>query len=119
MRTRSSTRRVLTPSTYWRAAWRPLLAHFTFPETHRPPDPQHQPAGDEVLGVAREVHPAALPAGAAGNDEGSAWPGFIRALVERGLHGVRLVISDDHRGLVRAVHEQLPRWSASFPTALR
>ena len=44
---------------------------------------------------------------AAGNDEGSAWPSFIRSLVARGLHGVRLVISDDHAGLVRAVHEQL------------
>jgi transposase-like protein len=42
-----------------------------------------------------------------GNDEGSAWPRFIRSLVERGLHGVRLVISDDHPGLVAAVHEQL------------
>ena len=44
---------------------------------------------------------------AAGNDEGSAWPAFVRGLVERGLHGVRLVISDDHAGLVKAVHEQL------------
>ena len=44
---------------------------------------------------------------AAGNDEGSAWPTFIRSLVERGLDGVRLVISDDHRGLVKAIHEQL------------
>ena len=44
---------------------------------------------------------------AAGNDEGSAWPAFIRGLVERGLTGVRLVISDDHRGLVKAVREQL------------
>jgi putative transposase len=44
---------------------------------------------------------------APGNDEGSAWPAFIRSLVERGLRGVRLVISDDHRGLVKAVHEQL------------
>jgi transposase-like protein len=42
-----------------------------------------------------------------GHDEGSAWPAFIRRLVERGLHGVRLVISDDHAGLVRAVREQL------------
>jgi len=42
-----------------------------------------------------------------GNDEGSAWPRFIRDLVGRGLHGVRLVISDDHPGLVRAVREQL------------
>ena len=44
---------------------------------------------------------------APGNNEGSAWPAFIRSLVERGLAGVRLVISDDHRGLVKAVHEQL------------
>jgi transposase-like protein len=44
---------------------------------------------------------------AAGNDEGSAWPGFVRRLVERGLAGVRLVISDDHRGLVGSVEEQL------------
>jgi len=43
----------------------------------------------------------------AGHDEGSAWPRFIRSLVERGLHGVRLVISDDHAGLVRAIREQL------------
>jgi putative transposase len=42
-----------------------------------------------------------------GNDEGSAWPRFVRSLVERGLHGVRLVISDDHQGLVVAVREQL------------
>jgi putative transposase len=44
---------------------------------------------------------------AAGNDEGSAWSAFVRGLCERGLHGVRLVISDDHRGLVKAVREQL------------
>jgi transposase-like protein len=42
-----------------------------------------------------------------GLDEGSAWPRFVRALRERGLHGVRLVISDDHPGLVKAVREQL------------
>ncbi len=34
-------------------------------------------------------------------------PAFIRSLVERGLHGVRLVISDDHPGLVKAIREQL------------
>jgi len=44
---------------------------------------------------------------AAGNDEGSAWPAFVKGLTERGLAGVRLVISDDHRGLVKAIHEQL------------
>ena len=42
----------------------------------------------------------------AGHDEGSAWPRFVRSLIERGLDGVRLVISDDHTGLVRAIDEQ-------------
>jgi putative transposase len=42
-----------------------------------------------------------------GNDEGSAWPAFIRGLVGRGLRGVRLVVSDDHAGLVRAVRQEL------------
>ena len=44
---------------------------------------------------------------AAGNDEGNAWAGFVRGLLERGLAGVRLVISDAHRGIVEAVHTQL------------
>ena len=44
---------------------------------------------------------------AAGNDEGNAWAPFLRGLVERGLAGVRLVISDAHRGLVVAIRETL------------
>ena len=44
---------------------------------------------------------------AAGNDEGNAWAPFLHGLVERGLGGVRLVISDAHRGLVAAVRATL------------
>ena len=44
---------------------------------------------------------------AAGNDEGNAWAPFLRSLVERGLAGVRLAISDAHRGLVVAIRETL------------
>ncbi len=44
---------------------------------------------------------------AAGNDEGNAWAGFLGGLIERGLAGVRLVISDAHRGLVAAIRELL------------
>jgi transposase-like protein len=44
---------------------------------------------------------------APGHTEGGAWDGFIGSLVERGLSGVRLVISDAHGGLVKAVHERL------------
>jgi len=44
---------------------------------------------------------------AAGNDEGNAWAGFLHGLVERGLTGVRMVISDAHQGLVAAIRETL------------
>ena len=44
---------------------------------------------------------------APGNAEGGAWAGFIDGLVERGLSGVRLVISDHDGGLVKAVRERL------------
>jgi transposase-like protein len=61
-----------------------------------------------AVGVARSGERRVLGLElASGNDEGSAWPAFVRSLVERGLAGVRLVISDDHRGLVKALREQL------------
>ncbi|MGO9207239.1 MAG: IS256 family transposase [Candidatus Limnocylindrales bacterium] len=44
---------------------------------------------------------------AAGNDEGNAWSAFVRGLLERGLAGTRLIISDAHRGIVEAVRSQL------------
>jgi putative transposase len=37
------------------------------------------------------------------SEDGAGWTQFLRDLVARGLHGVRLVVSDDHRGLVQAV----------------
>ena len=33
------------------------------------------------------------------------WRSFLRSLVDRGLHGVKLVVSDDHRGLRAAIAE--------------
>ena len=36
------------------------------------------------------------------------WSELLDQLVERGLHGVRLVVSDDHKGLDRAVRKHLP-----------
>jgi putative transposase len=38
----------------------------------------------------------------------SSWKDFLVGIKTRGLHGVRLVISDDHPGLRRAVIEVLP-----------
>ena len=61
-----------------------------------------------AVGVARSGERRVLGLDlAAGLDEGSAWPRFLRGLLERGLSGVRLVISDDHAGLVKAIREQL------------
>ena len=50
----------------------------------------------EVLGL--DVGPS---------EDGAFWSAFLRSLVARGLGGVRLVSSDAHRGLKRAVAEVL------------
>lgn len=41
-------------------------------------------------------------------EDGAGWTAFLRGLVARGLHGVRLVISDAHAGLVDAIASTLP-----------
>jgi putative transposase len=72
--------------------------------------------GGRVVGMAALVAVGVASTGerrilglelAAGNDEGNAWAPFLHGLVERGLGGVRLVISDAHRGLVAAVRATL------------
>jgi putative transposase len=42
------------------------------------------------------------------SEDGAGWTAFLRDLVARGLTGVRLVISDDHKGLVEAVGAVVP-----------
>jgi putative transposase len=42
------------------------------------------------------------------SEDGAGWTAFLRDLVARGLSGVRLVISDDHQGLVGAIAAVLP-----------
>lgn len=41
-------------------------------------------------------------------EDGAAWTQFLRGLAARGLSGVKLVISDDHKGLVAAIAAVLP-----------
>lgn len=45
-------------------------------------------------------------------EDKSGWSGFLRHLVDRGLNGVQLVISDACRGLVESIADYLPdaRW---------
>jgi transposase-like protein len=42
------------------------------------------------------------------DEDGAGWLAFLRSLTARGLSGVKLVISDAHRGLVSAVGAALP-----------
>jgi putative transposase len=53
--------------------------------------------GREVLGVD-----------VASDEDGAGWLAFLRSLTARGLSGVRLVVSDAHRGLVAAIGAALP-----------
>jgi putative transposase len=41
-------------------------------------------------------------------EDGASWTQFIKGLVARGLSGVKLVVSDDHQGLKRAISATLP-----------
>jgi hypothetical protein len=44
----------------------------------------------------------------AGGERKEAWRNLLKGLVERGLRGVRLVISDDHPSIRQAVMAELP-----------
>jgi putative transposase len=41
-------------------------------------------------------------------EDGAGWTAFLRSLVARGLSGVSLVVSDDHKGLKTAIEAVLP-----------
>jgi len=56
-----------------------------------------------ATGVNREGQREILGMDVVTCEDGAAWTAFLRALVARGLSGVELVISDDHRGLTQAI----------------
>ena len=68
---------------------------------------RHLEAGHgEILGICE---------GAKENKSG--WSAFLRHLVERGLKGVRLIISDACRGLTESAAEYLPSLAGSAACA--
>jgi transposase-like protein len=42
------------------------------------------------------------------SEDEAGWKAFLRSLVNRGLKGVKLVVSDDHKGLRAALASELP-----------
>jgi Transposase, Mutator family len=60
------------------------------------------------VGVEEEGYREVLAVEVAGSQKGAAYASLLRGLLERGLHGVRLVVSDDHEGIKAAVAGELP-----------
>ena len=60
------------------------------------------------VGVDEEGFREVLAVEVAGSEKGAAYASLLRGLIDRGLGGVRLVISDDHEGIKSAVAGELP-----------
>jgi putative transposase len=60
------------------------------------------------VGVDEEGFREVLAVEVAGSEKGAAYASLLRGLVDRGLSGVQLVVSDDHEGRKAAVSGELP-----------
>ncbi len=60
------------------------------------------------VGVDEEGFREVLAVEVAGSEKGVAYASLLWGLIDRGLKGVRLVISDDHEGIKAAVSGELP-----------
>jgi putative transposase len=61
-----------------------------------------------AVGVSDEGYREVLAVESAAGERAEAYRGLLKGLVERGLRGVRLVISDDHDAIKQAVRVELP-----------
>ena len=60
------------------------------------------------VGVDEEGFREVLAVEVAGSEKGAAYASLLRGLLNRGLSGVKLVVSDDHEGIKAAVFDELP-----------
>jgi len=60
------------------------------------------------VGVDEEGFREVLAVEVAGSEKGAAYASLLRGLLNRGLSGVKLVVSDDHEGIKAAVLDELP-----------
>jgi putative transposase len=60
-----------------------------------------------ATGVSREGDREVLGVDVGDSEDGAFWTAFLRSLRARGLHGVQLVISDAHTGLIEAIEAVL------------
>lgn len=62
-----------------------------------------------AIGVGTDGHRQILGVAEGAKEDLEGWRGFLRYLADRGLKGVRLIISDACRGLVEAADEVFPK----------
>ena len=74
-----------------------------------------------AIGINWDGRREVLAVASASRESESSWRQFLLGLRERGLHGVELVVSDDHAGLRRAIQELLPEaaWQRCYVHFLR
>jgi putative transposase len=74
-----------------------------------------------ALGIDWEGRRQVLAVEYANRESQGTWREFLEKLVARGLHGVRLVVSDDHPGLKAAIREVFPGiwWQRCYVHFLR
>ena len=81
----------------------------------------HRRAVLVAIGINWEGRRNILGVELANRETGSSWRAFLEGLQERGLHGVELVVTDDHPGLREAVAQMLPQavWQRCYVHFLR
>ncbi len=74
-----------------------------------------------AIGIDWEVRRQVLGVELANRESETSWKEFLLGLKERGLHGVHLVVSDDHAGLKRAIGQVLSEacWQRCYVHFLR
>jgi len=72
-----------------------------------------------ATGVNADGHREVLGVKVVTSEIGPAWNTFFADLVARGLHGVKLITSDAHPGLVEAIAADPRRGVAALPHPLR
>lgn len=60
-----------------------------------------------AVGVRVDGHREVLGLAIGASESEASWKAFLEGLVERGLHGVMLVISDAHKGLQKAIEQTM------------
>ena len=65
------------------------------------------------VGVNEEGFREVLAVEVAATEKGTAYASLLRGLLDRGLKGVKLVVSDDHEGIKTAVFGELTGWGGN------